>query len=171
MEVGLVGPKYQTQICCNFYSRVWSEKQHWCCNQKGYLNLCYSPAFIFLCVCFALCMTFGLKSQFSENFTIVLFHYDGRASEWDNFEWSKKAIHISARKQTKWLVMNVTIYIEFLFQFINCNKFDFDIKTWNLVEGGMLNAFYILTLWLPMITSSFGMRILVWIISMQRSKY
>ncbi|XP_057427212.1 uncharacterized protein LOC130720574 [Lotus japonicus] len=40
--------------------------------------------------------------KFSENFTIVLFHYDGRASEWDNFEWSKKAIHISARKQTKW---------------------------------------------------------------------
>ncbi|XP_057442101.1 uncharacterized protein LOC130733837 [Lotus japonicus] len=40
--------------------------------------------------------------KFAENFTIVLFHYDGRASEWDNFEWSKKAIHISVRKQTKW---------------------------------------------------------------------
>ncbi|XP_004499399.2 uncharacterized protein [Cicer arietinum] len=40
--------------------------------------------------------------KFSENFTIVLFHYDGRASEWNKFEWSKKAIHISARKQTKW---------------------------------------------------------------------
>ncbi|CAA2938969.1 uncharacterized protein LOC111406312 [Olea europaea subsp. europaea] len=40
--------------------------------------------------------------QFSENFTIVLFHYDGRASEWDEFEWSKRAIHVSAKKQTKW---------------------------------------------------------------------
>ncbi|KAJ0972481.1 hypothetical protein J5N97_020440 [Dioscorea zingiberensis] len=40
--------------------------------------------------------------KFSENFTIVLFHYDGRTSEWDEFEWSKRAIHISARKQTKW---------------------------------------------------------------------
>ncbi|XP_042377873.1 uncharacterized protein LOC121970926 isoform X3 [Zingiber officinale] len=40
--------------------------------------------------------------KFSENFTIMLFHYDGRASEWDEFEWSKKAIHISIRKQTKW---------------------------------------------------------------------
>ncbi|KAJ0972783.1 hypothetical protein J5N97_020742 [Dioscorea zingiberensis] len=40
--------------------------------------------------------------KFSENFTIVLFHYDGRASEWDEFEWSKRAIHVSARKQTKW---------------------------------------------------------------------
>ncbi|EHA8587828.1 hypothetical protein COCNU_scaffold003335G000020 [Cocos nucifera] len=41
-------------------------------------------------------------SVFSENFTIVLFHYDGRTSEWDEFEWSKRAIHVSARKQTKW---------------------------------------------------------------------
>ncbi|KAL8138083.1 hypothetical protein V2J09_004084 [Rumex salicifolius] len=40
--------------------------------------------------------------KFSDNFTIVLFHYDGRVSEWDEFEWSKKAIHISAAKQTKW---------------------------------------------------------------------
>ncbi|KAK4759044.1 hypothetical protein SAY87_020345 [Trapa incisa] len=40
--------------------------------------------------------------KFSENFTILLFHYDGRTTEWDEFEWSKRAIHISARKQTKW---------------------------------------------------------------------
>ncbi|KAJ0969103.1 hypothetical protein J5N97_021980 [Dioscorea zingiberensis] len=40
--------------------------------------------------------------KFSENFTIVLFHYDGRTSEWDEFEWSKRAIHISVRRQTKW---------------------------------------------------------------------
>ncbi|KAJ8458439.1 hypothetical protein OPV22_031365 [Ensete ventricosum] len=40
--------------------------------------------------------------KFSENFTILLFHYDGRTSEWDEFEWSKRAIHISARKQSKW---------------------------------------------------------------------
>ncbi|KAL6143224.1 hypothetical protein ACLB2K_053919 [Fragaria x ananassa] len=40
--------------------------------------------------------------KFSENFTIVLFHYDGRTSEWDGFEWSKRAIHVSIQKQTKW---------------------------------------------------------------------
>lgn len=41
--------------------------------------------------------------KFSENFTIMLFHYDGRTTEYDDeFEWSKKAIHVSARKQTKW---------------------------------------------------------------------
>uniref|UniRef100_A0A0E0KXL0 tRNA pseudouridine(55) synthase n=1 Tax=Oryza punctata TaxID=4537 RepID=A0A0E0KXL0_ORYPU len=40
--------------------------------------------------------------KFSDNFAILLFHYDGRVSEWDEFEWSKRAIHISAKKQTKW---------------------------------------------------------------------
>ncbi|EYU30626.1 hypothetical protein ABFS82_11G061400 [Erythranthe guttata] len=40
--------------------------------------------------------------KFSGNFTILLFHYDGRTSEWDEFEWSKRAIHVSAIKQTKW---------------------------------------------------------------------
>ncbi|KAL0761577.1 hypothetical protein Bca101_077727 [Brassica carinata] len=40
--------------------------------------------------------------KFSDNFTIMLFHYDGRASEWGEFEWSKRAIHVSIQKQTKW---------------------------------------------------------------------
>ncbi|KAL0795548.1 hypothetical protein Bca101_066925 [Brassica carinata] len=41
--------------------------------------------------------------KFSDNFTIVLFHYDGRTSEWDDeFEWSNNVIHISVQKQTKW---------------------------------------------------------------------
>lgn len=40
--------------------------------------------------------------KFSENFTILLFHYDGRTTEWDEFEWSKQAIHVSVHKQTKW---------------------------------------------------------------------
>ncbi|XP_075480126.1 uncharacterized protein LOC142520861 [Primulina tabacum] len=40
--------------------------------------------------------------KFSDNFTIVLFHYDGRTNEWDEFEWSRRAIHVSVKKQTKW---------------------------------------------------------------------
>lgn len=40
--------------------------------------------------------------KFSDDFAILLFHYDGRTSEWDQFEWSRSAIHVSARKQTKW---------------------------------------------------------------------
>ncbi|KAJ0436913.1 hypothetical protein HanRHA438_Chr16g0743461 [Helianthus annuus] len=40
--------------------------------------------------------------KFSNNFTILLFHYDGQTNEWNEFEWSKRAIHISVPKQTKW---------------------------------------------------------------------
>ncbi|XP_031389207.1 uncharacterized protein LOC116201892 isoform X2 [Punica granatum] len=40
--------------------------------------------------------------KFSGNFTIMLFHYDGRTTEWDEYEWSKTAIHVSVPKQTKW---------------------------------------------------------------------
>ncbi|XP_031100691.1 uncharacterized protein LOC116004683 isoform X1 [Ipomoea triloba] len=43
-----------------------------------------------------------ILEQFSDNFTILLFHYDGQTTEWDEFEWSKRAIHVSAHKQTKW---------------------------------------------------------------------
>ncbi|KAL3824439.1 hypothetical protein ACJIZ3_020468 [Penstemon smallii] len=43
-----------------------------------------------------------IVSKFSENFTIILFHYDGKTSEWDLFEWSQRAIHISTIKQAKW---------------------------------------------------------------------
>ncbi|KAK2982585.1 hypothetical protein RJ640_009238, partial [Escallonia rubra] len=44
----------------------------------------------------------AIKKFFSEDFQIMLFHYDGRTSEWDEFEWSKRAVHVSIRKQTKW---------------------------------------------------------------------
>ncbi|CAN4119313.1 unnamed protein product [Withania somnifera] len=40
--------------------------------------------------------------KFSEDFQILLFHYDGRTTEWHQFEWSKRAVHISVQKQTKW---------------------------------------------------------------------
>lgn len=44
----------------------------------------------------------NVVKKFSGNFTILLFHYDGKTTEWDEFEWSKRAIHISVAKQTKW---------------------------------------------------------------------
>jgi hypothetical protein len=40
--------------------------------------------------------------QFSKEWQIILFHYDGHVDEWDDLEWSARAIHISTRSQTKW---------------------------------------------------------------------
>ncbi|CAI9279731.1 unnamed protein product [Lactuca saligna] len=37
-----------------------------------------------------------------ENFTIVLFHYDGMLDGWQDLEWSNNAIHVVAQNQTKW---------------------------------------------------------------------
>ncbi|PQQ07222.1 uncharacterized protein Pyn_15374 [Prunus yedoensis var. nudiflora] len=37
-----------------------------------------------------------------ENFTIILFHYDGNVDGWWDLEWSSEAIHIVAQNQTKW---------------------------------------------------------------------
>ncbi|KAL0300727.1 UNVERIFIED_CONTAM: hypothetical protein Sradi_6349500 [Sesamum radiatum] len=37
-----------------------------------------------------------------ENFTIILFHYDGNLDGWRDLEWSKEAVHIVAHNQTKW---------------------------------------------------------------------
>eukprot|EP00252_Welwitschia_mirabilis_P025860 TRINITY_DN8240_c0_g1_i2.p1 TRINITY_DN8240_c0_g1~~TRINITY_DN8240_c0_g1_i2.p1 ORF type:complete len:406 (-),score=60.87 TRINITY_DN8240_c0_g1_i2:298-1515(-) len=59
-----------------------------------------------------LAMTVGIKQKenvnftvhkfLSENFTIILFHYDGILDDWNCFEWSRRAIHIVAQNQTKW---------------------------------------------------------------------
>ncbi len=54
--------------------------------------------------------------QFSGNFTILLFHYDGRTTEWDEFEWSKRAIHVSVHQQTKWYVTAARFYVLFMWQ-------------------------------------------------------
>ncbi|XP_047959732.1 uncharacterized protein LOC125206949 [Salvia hispanica] len=43
-----------------------------------------------------------IVSKFNEDFAIMLFHYDGKTSEWDKFEWSQRAIHTTGLKQTKW---------------------------------------------------------------------
>lgn len=43
-----------------------------------------------------------IKKFPAENFTVMLFHYDGVVDEWNEFPWSKGAIHIAASNQTKW---------------------------------------------------------------------
>ncbi|KAJ4954376.1 hypothetical protein NE237_011159 [Protea cynaroides] len=38
----------------------------------------------------------------SNDFIVMLFHYDGMVNEWNDQEWSHHAIHVSAISQTKW---------------------------------------------------------------------
>ncbi|XP_071719934.1 uncharacterized protein [Rutidosis leptorrhynchoides] len=37
-----------------------------------------------------------------DNFTVILFHYDGKVDGWRDLEWNNKVIHIVAQNQTKW---------------------------------------------------------------------
>ncbi|CAN6210030.1 unnamed protein product [Urochloa humidicola] len=45
-----------------------------------------------------------LVSKFlvSDEFAVVLFHYDGAVEQWGNLEWSERAVHVAAKGQTKW---------------------------------------------------------------------
>ncbi|KAM0863654.1 hypothetical protein ACQ4PT_032307 [Festuca glaucescens] len=45
-----------------------------------------------------------LVSKFpADRFTLMVFHYDGAGDDqWDDLEWSRRAVHVSARGQTKW---------------------------------------------------------------------
>lgn len=43
-----------------------------------------------------------MKKFLPENFTAMLFHYDGNVNGWNDLPWSKLVIHISASNQTKW---------------------------------------------------------------------
>ncbi|XP_010557744.1 PREDICTED: uncharacterized protein LOC104826643 isoform X2 [Tarenaya hassleriana] len=38
----------------------------------------------------------------SNEFVVMMFHYDGIVDEWKEFDWSETAIHVSAINQTKW---------------------------------------------------------------------
>ena len=104
-------------------------------------------------------------TQFSDNFTIALFHYDGKTSEWDQFEWSKHAIHVSVPKQTKWSVLFYSLGRSVV-RIIRCtNTFS------SYVIGGMQNGSCILIQWHHMSTSLSGMKTWVQIILMLKSKH
>ncbi len=46
---------------------------------------------------------FCVEFQFPlSNFTIMLFHYDGLADQWNDLPWYNQSIHIVALRQTKW---------------------------------------------------------------------
>ncbi|KAF3675709.1 putative 54S ribosomal protein L51, mitochondrial-like [Capsicum annuum] len=43
-----------------------------------------------------------VKKFLEHDFVVMLFHYDGVVDEWNDLDWSSRAIHISAMNQTKW---------------------------------------------------------------------
>jgi len=78
------------------------------------VSLLLHSLYLFLQSSLPLSLSLNLYLQFSENFTILLFHYDNRTSEWDEFEWSRQAIHVSTQKQTKWLAISSFVSLSVL---------------------------------------------------------
>lgn len=51
-------------------------------------------------------------SQFlADGFDLMLFHYDGMVNEWNDLEWSRNVIHISAVNQTKLYVPKFSAFL------------------------------------------------------------
>lgn len=117
-DLKYAGPAIQTKVPCDFYCWIRAERKYKQSSEEGTVvgnfieqnnqNLT-SPQFqqkliFFIHACYFLItiLIVFLLLQFSDNFAILLFHYDGRVTEWDEFEWSKRAIHVSVSKQTKW---------------------------------------------------------------------
>ncbi|KAL4194809.1 hypothetical protein AMTRI_Chr05g61380 [Amborella trichopoda] len=77
-----------------------------------------------------------IVSKFSENFSVLMFHYDGTASEWDQFEWSQRAIHVSGRKQAKWYAsLFILVYLKLV------RKHNLEISQPGLAENDALTWF------------------------------
>lgn len=68
--------------------------------------------------------------KFSKEWQILLFHYDGKVSEWDDLEWSRNAIHISTRKQAKWWFAKRFLHPDFVkpYEYIFIWDEDLDLR-------------------------------------------
>ncbi|KAK4427324.1 hypothetical protein Salat_1501300 [Sesamum alatum] len=108
-----------------------------------------------------------IVSKFSENFTIILFHYDGKTSEWDQFEWSQRAIHISAPEQTKWWYAKRFLHpdIVALYEYIFIWDEDLGVENFKAEEYIKLVKKYDLEISQPAVISERG---LIWKMTQKR---
>ncbi|XP_073016977.1 uncharacterized protein [Primulina eburnea] len=74
----------------------------------------------------------------SKNFTIILFHYDGNLDGWWDLEWSRKAIHIVARNQTKWWFAKRFLHPDVVFIYDYIFLWDEDLGVENFDPGRYL---------------------------------
>ncbi|PIN16386.1 hypothetical protein CDL12_10959 [Handroanthus impetiginosus] len=102
-----------------------------------------------------------IVSKFSEDFTIMLFHYDGKVNEWDQFEWSQRAIHISALRQTKWWYAKRFLHPDIVaaYEYIFIWDEDLGVENFNALEYIKLVKKYGLEISQPAVTSDRG---LIW---------
>lgn len=73
-----------------------------------------------------------------ENFTVMLFHYDGIVDEWNVFPWSRRAIHVVASNQTKWWFAKRFLHPDIVSSYKYIFVWDEDIGVENFHAGRYL---------------------------------
>ncbi|MCO5564426.1 hypothetical protein L7F22_018087 [Adiantum nelumboides] len=74
-----------------------------------------------------------------ENFTLMLFHYDGKVDEWNMFPWSSRAIHVAAANQTKWWFAKRFLHPDIVSSYRYIFLWDEDIGVENFHAGRYLD--------------------------------
>lgn len=71
----------------------------------------------------------------SDDFVIMLFHYDGIVDEWKDLEWSSRAIHLSAIRQTKWWFAKRFLHPDVVSEYAYIFLWDEDLGVQNFDAG------------------------------------
>ncbi|KAI3514755.1 hypothetical protein L1887_13437 [Cichorium endivia] len=76
-----------------------------------------------------------IKKFPSDDFVIMLFHYDGIVDEWKDLEWSSRAIHVSAISQTKWWFAKRFMHPDVVSEYAYIFLWDEDLGVQNFDAG------------------------------------
>ncbi|CAH1433104.1 unnamed protein product [Lactuca virosa] len=76
-----------------------------------------------------------IKKFPSDDFVIMLFHYDGIVDEWKDLEWSSRVIHISAISQTKWWFAKRFLHPDVVSEYAYIFLWDEDLGVQNFDAG------------------------------------
>ncbi|KAF9669703.1 hypothetical protein SADUNF_Sadunf14G0134800 [Salix dunnii] len=96
-----------------------------------------------------LAMAVGIKQKLSvkkivqkfpsNDFVLILFHYDGIIDEWRDMEWHHRAIHISAMNQTKWWFAKRFLHPDIVSEYDYIFLWDEDLGVDNFHAGRYLS--------------------------------
>ncbi|KAF3434951.1 hypothetical protein FNV43_RR22038 [Rhamnella rubrinervis] len=75
----------------------------------------------------------------TNNFVVMLFHYDGIVNEWTDLDWSDHAIHVSAINQTKWWFAKRFLHPDIVCDYAYIFLWDEDLGVENFNVGRYLS--------------------------------
>ncbi|KAL8087661.1 hypothetical protein AgCh_037709 [Apium graveolens] len=77
-----------------------------------------------------------------DDFVVMLFHYDGVVDAWKDFEWSSRAIHVSAIHQTKWWFAKRFLHPDVVSEYAYIFLWDEDLGVANFHAGRYISILH-----------------------------